>query len=152
MKKTIFWIILALVSGAILGRMTFNFYEKVDTTNVISYDNNVYLLKYGTYKNFEEMKESVLDIDRYIYIEENNKFKAYVAISKTSENIAKIKKIYTNKNIKLTTEKRKIDNEEFIQNLNEYEKLLSATEEESSLLIIEKQIISCYESLVTNGE
>ena len=152
MKKTIFWIILALVSGAILGRMTFNFYEKVDTRNVISYDNNVYLLKYGTYKSFEEMKESVLDIDRYIYIEENNKFKAYVAISKTSENIAKIKKIYTDKNIKLTTEKRKIDNEEFIQNLNEYEKLLSATEEESSLLIVEKQIISCYESLVTNGE
>ena len=39
------------------------------------------------------------------------------------------------------------DNE---QNLNEYEKLLSATDDEASLLIIERQILSCYESVVQN--
>ena len=38
----------------------------------------------------------------------------------------------------------------FIQNLNEYEKLLSATDDEASLLIIERQILSCYESVVQN--
>ena len=132
--------------------MTFNFYDNVDTQNIISYDENVYLLKYGTYKTLDEMKDKVLDIDRYIYIEENGKFTSYVAITKTKENINKIKKIYDSKDIKLTVEKRKIDNEEFIQNLNEYEKLLSATEEENSLLIIEKQIISCYESMVMARE
>ena len=46
--------------------------------------------------------------------------------------------------------KVKIDNDEFIQNLNEYEKLLSATDDEASLLIIERQILSCYESVVQN--
>lgn len=152
MKKTIIWIILALVSGALLGRLTFNMYEDVDTQNVISYDYYVYMLKYGSYGSFEEMKDKVLDIDRYIYIEKDNKFTSYVAISKTEDNINKIKKVYDNKNIKLKVVKQKINNEEFIQNLNEYEKLLSATEDEKSLLIIEKQILSSYESMVMASE
>lgn len=152
MKKTFIWIILALISGAVLGRITFNFYDKVDTQNVISYDNYVYLLRYGKYDSFEEMKDKVIDIDRYIYIEKNNIFTSYVAISKTEENLRKIKKIYDNKNIKLDIVREKIDNEEFIQNLNEYEKLLSATEEDKSLLIIENQILSCYESVVAASE
>ena len=110
------------------------------------------MLKYGTYKSFEDMKDKVTDIDRYIYIEKDNKFTAYTSISKTEENIKKIKKIYDDKNINLKIVKVNIENEEFIQNLNEYEKLLSATEEEKSLLIIEKQILSSYESMVMANE
>ena len=150
MKKTIIWILLALISGALLGKFTFDRYENIDIKNVISYDNYVYMLKYGKYDNFDEMKDKVIDVDRYIYIENNDRLTAYVAIAKTKENINKIKNIYTNKNINLEIVKEKIDNEEFIQNLNEYEKLLSASLDEKSLLIIEKQILSCYEELMVN--
>ena len=150
MKKTIIWVLLALISGALLGKFTFDRYENVDTKNVISYDNYVYMLKYGKYDNFDEMKDNVTDVDRYIYIENDDRLTAYVAIAKTKENINKIKNIYTNKNINLEIVKEKIDNEEFIQNLNEYEKLLSASFDEKSLLIIEKQILSCYEELMVN--
>ena len=152
MKKTFFWIILALVSGALLGKVTFDFYDDVDTKNVISYDNYVYLLRYGKYDNFDDMKDKVTDVARYIYIEKEGKITAYVALSKTKESINKIKKVYDDKNIKLDIVKEQINNEEFIQNINEYEKLLSATEDEKSLLIIEKQILSCYESVVMTDE
>ena len=150
MKKTIIWVLLALISGALLGKFTFDRYENIDTKNVISYDNYVYMLKYGKYANFDEMKAKVTDVDRYIYIENDDRLTAYVAIAKTKENINKIKNIYANKNINLEIVKEKIDNEEFIQNLNEYEKLLSASLDEKSLLIIEKQILSCYEELMVN--
>ena len=150
MKKTIIWVLLALISGALLGKFTFDRYENVDTKNVISYDNYVYLLKYDKYNNFEEMKEKVTNVDKYIYIEKDDKVTAYVAIAKTKDNINKIKDIYNTKNINLEVTKEKIDNEEFIQNLNEYEKLLSASDDEKSLLIIEKQILSCYEELMVN--
>ena len=152
MKKTIIWILIAIVSGALLGKFTFDKYENIDTLNVISYDNSVYMLEYGTYKTLDEMTNSIIDIDRYIYIEEDNKVTAYIGIAKTKDSISKIKKIYDDKNIKLNIEKVKIDNDEFIQNLNEYEKLLVATEDEKSLLIIENQILSCYESVVVNNE
>ena len=150
MKKTIIWVLLALISGALLGKFTFDRYENVDTKNVISYDNNVFMLKYGTYNSIDEMSSMVTSVDRYIYIQNDNKVTAYVGIAKTKENINKIKNIYANKNINLEIVKEKIDNEEFIQNLNEYEKLLSASLDEKSLLIIEKQILSCYEELMVN--
>ncbi len=152
MKKTIFWIFLALISGLLLGKFTFDRYENLDTQNVISYDNNVYLLKYGTYSSLDEMSNKITDIDRYIYIEKNGIVTAYIGIAKTKENANKIKKIYDSKKIEVSIVKESIENDEFIQNLNEYEKLLSATEDENSLLIIEKQILSCYESVVVNNE
>lgn len=152
MKKTIIWIVIAIVSGALLGKFTFDKYENIDTLNVISYDNYVYMLKYGTYETLDDMSNSVIDIDRYIYIEKDNKVTAYTGIAKTKDSITKIKNIYDEKNINTNIVKIKIDNEEFIQNLNEYEKLLEVAEDEKSLLIIENQILSCYESVVVNNE
>lgn len=108
------------------------------------------MLKYGSYKTVDDMTNKITNIDRYVYITDENKTTAYISISKTKENLNKIKKIYDAKKIKTTIAKVKIDNDEFIQNLNEYEKLLSATDDEASLLIIERQILSCYESVVQN--
>lgn len=152
MKKTLFWIVLALASGSLLGKFTFDTYENIEVRKVISVNDEVYMLKYGTYENVEQMIEEITDINRYIYIEEENKVTAYIGISTTKENINKIKTIYDNKGIITSIKKLTISNEEFIQNLNEYEKLLSATEDEASLLIIQKQILSCYEELVATNE
>lgn len=152
MKKTIIWIIIALASGAILGKLTFDKYENLDIQKVINLNDKIYMIKYGSYDSFDKMANELTDIDRYIYIENNKKFNAYVGASTTRENAQKIVDIYALKNIKLTLEKVTINNEEFIQNLNEYEKLLDATDDEKSLLIIQKQIMSCYEQLVVENE
>lgn len=152
MKKTILWILAALISGAILGKVTFDKYEKIDVQSVINFNNSVYMLKYGTYANLDEMYDKVTNVDRYVYIEKESGVSAYVGISTTKKNANKIKDIYLDKKIELTVEKVTIDNEEFIQNLNEYEKLLEATEDEKSLLIIQNQILSCYEETVVNNE
>lgn len=152
MKKTLFWVFMALISGAFLGKVTFDKYENLDIQNVISLNNKIYMLKYGTYANLDEMQDDVTGVDRYIYIQNGDRISAYVAISTTKKNINKIKDIYLSKNLKLTIEKVTINNDEFVQNLNEYEKLLEATEDEKSLLIIENQILSCYEKVVVNNE
>lgn len=152
MKKTFLWIFVALVSGAFLGKITFDKYDSLEIQNVINFNNKIYMLKYGTYANLDEMHDDVTKVDRYVYIEENNRVTAYVAASTTKKNANKIKDIYNSKNINLTVEKVTINNEEFIQNLNEYEKLLDATIDEKSLLIIQNQILSCYDAVVANNE
>ncbi len=152
MKKTIIGIIIAILAGVLLAKLTFDKYEKVDTQNVISYDDEVYMLKFGTYDSVDEMERSALDFERYIYIEKENKVTVYVGIAKTLDNMEKIKKIYDSKNVKTTVETVSINNDEFIQNLNEYEKLLDVTEDANSLLIIENQILSCYEDIMVNYE
>ena len=138
MKKTIIGIIIAILAGVLLAKLTFDKYEKVDTKNVISYD--------------DEMQRSALNFERYIYIEKEDKVTVYIGIAKTRENMEKIKNVYDDKNVKTTIENVTINNDEFIQNLNEYEKLLDVTEDANSLLIIENQILSCYEDIMVNYE
>ena len=152
MKKTILWALLAIISGAVLGLLTFNRYKDFEVEKVISYNDNVYALYYGTYNTVEQMNNSMKDIDRYIYIKEGNMIKSYIALAANKKNIVKLKKVYKNIGINTKVVKVNIDNDEFIQNLNEYEKLLSATEKENSLIIIENQILSCYEELVVQDE
>ena len=151
MKKTFVWIFIALLSGSFLGKLTFDKYKKVDTINVIN-NTNVYALRYGKYANLDEMQDDVSKVDRYIYVESKEDISAYVALALTKDSINKIKKVYKDKNINLTVSKINIENEEFIGNLNEYEKLLKATDDSKSLLIIENQILSCYMSLVVDNE
>lgn len=152
MKKTLIWVLVAIISGIALGRITFDKYQDIQVEKVISYNDKMYALYYGVYDSVEDMNKDMSSIERYIYINVNNKVYSYIAITEKKENIKKIKKIYDSKNIKTSIVKINIDNDEFIQNINEYEKLLDATEEESSLLIIENQILSCYEKLVVKDE
>ncbi len=152
MKKTVIWIFLALLSGSILGKFTFDNYEKVDVKKVISIGKSVYMLKYGTYSSLEEMEQQVGNIERYVYIKTDDSVSAYLAMAVNKDNIEKVLTIYKSKGLNLSIDKIKIDNDEFIQNLNEYEKLLSATTDDNSLLIIEKQILASYSDLVVNYE
>ena len=98
------------------------------------------------------MAEKLKKIDRYIYIEKNGKYSAYLGATVSSLSADKIVNLYKLKGIKLKKEKVLINNEEFIQNLNQYEKLLTATDDEKSLIIIEKQIMSLYEQTVVEDE
>ncbi len=152
MKRTLLWVFIALASGALLGKLTFDRYDNLSIKQVANLDEKIYMLKYGSYSSEDDMSNKLKDIDRYIYIEEDGNYSVYLAITKTLDNANKILNLYTLKNIKLEIEKLSIDNEEFISNLNEYEKLLSATEDEKSLLIIQRQILACYTSLVVEDE
>ena len=142
----------AILSGAVLGKATFDKYSSLKVDEVISYNTNTYMLKYKTYSSKKKMEEDVKKIDRYIYIKEGNDITVYLAITTSKDNIKKIKKIYDEENIKTSIKRVDIENEEFIQNLNEYEKLLTAAYSKSSLITIENQILSCYEKLVVNDE
>ena len=149
MKKIVLCSILAIISGGILGKITFDRYDKLNVNPVIKLDKNVYMLKYDTYKNKEDMLNNTSNLERYIYIEKDNKFYVYVAVAKTMDSINKLKNIYSDN---LKVEKVNIKNDGFIQNLDEYEKLLKSTNDTDSLKVIESEILSCYEKWVVYNE
>lgn len=152
MKKTIFWVFFALISGALLGRLTFDRYKKVKTEEVINYDSNVYMIKYKTFNSVDDMNGNMKNIEKYIYADDGSKVTAYLAITKTKSNAKKFLKMYQKQGLKVSIEQVTVNNSEFIANLNEYEKLLSATDDEKSIVIIEKQILACYTDLVVKSE
>lgn len=149
MKKIVLCSILAIISGGILGKITFDRYDKLNIKPVIKLDKNVYMLKYDTYKNKEDMINNTSNLEKYIYIEKDNKFYVYVAVAKTMDSINKLKNIYSDN---LKVEKVNIKNDGFIQNLDEYEKLLKSTNDTDSLKVIESEILSCYEKWVVYNE
>lgn len=149
MKKIVLCSILAIISGGILGKITFDRYDKLNVNPVIKLDKNVYMLKYDTYKTKEDMLNNTSNLERYIYIEKDNKFYVYVAVAKTMDSINKLKNIYSGN---LKVEKVNIKNDGFIQSLDEYEKLLKSTDDTDSLKVIENEILSCYEKWVVNNE
>lgn len=149
MKKIVLCSILAIISGGILGKITFDRYDKLNINPVIKLDKNVYMLKYDTYKNKEDMINNTSNLEKYIYIEKDNKFYVYVAVAKTMDSINKLKNIYSDN---LKVEKVNIKNDGFIQNLDEYEKLLKSTNDTDSLKVIESEILSCYEKWVVYNE
>jgi hypothetical protein len=152
MRKTLIWIILAIISGSLLGKYTFDKYKKIDIDNILKSDKNIYALKYKMYSNTNEMYEDISDIDRYIYIQNNDVITVYLAIAKNKENITKLKSIYDNKNVKTIISKIKIVNNDFINDLDEYERLLSVTSDSKTLLTIENQILSSFEKKVVINE
>lgn len=152
MKKILIWIILAIISGSLLGKYTFDKYKKIDVHNIINNEENIYALKYKIYSNTNEMYEDISNIDRYIYVLDNDIITVYLAITKNEDNINKFKKIYDDNNIKTTITKINIDNKEFIGDLDEYEKLLSVTSDSKTLLTIENQILSSFEKKVVINE
>lgn len=152
MKKMILWIFLAVASGGLLGKFTFDKYENFEIENTFKINTEVYALFYGSFNSEEEMKNKTTNLERYIFLSNDNIFDVYIALSVKEDNINKVKQLYDKKNIKSNIVKININHDEFIQNITEYEKLLSATEDEKSLFIIENQILSCYEDLVVNYE
>lgn len=152
MKKMILWILLAVTSGGLLGKFTFDKYENFEVENTFKVNTEVYALFYDSFSSEDEMKNQTTSLDRYIFLLNDNSFDVYIALSVKEDNINKIKQIYDKKNIKSNIVKININHDEFIQNLTEYEKLLSATDDDKSLFIIENQILSCYEDLVVNYE
>ena len=150
MKKTLIWIFFAILSGLLLGNFTFSRYESLNSLNVMKQeDNKIYMIRYKTYNEIEDMISDMTDIQRYVYTKNDNIYVTYIGITKTKENAKKIVALYKEKELKIETQE--MYNDEFLQNLTEYEKLLDESIDEKSIIIIQNQILSCYEKLVVNN-
>lgn len=152
MKKKVLSILFAIIFGLLIGKGIINKYDNNAIVAAKTFDNEVYAILYGSYNSLKEVDENTRELDKYIYIEEGNLYYVYLALTKTKENAVKFKNTYKDLNNKVSIVKINIDNNEFILNLEEYEKLLNETTDKNSLIIIENQILACYLDTVVNDD
>lgn len=152
MKKKVLSILFAIIFGLLIGKGIINKYDNNAIVTAKTFDNEVYAILYGSYNSLKEVDENTRELDKYIYIEEGNLYYVYLALTKTKENAVKFKNTYKDLNNKVSIVKINIDNNEFILNLEEYEKLLNETTDKNSLIIIENQILACYLDTVVNDD
>lgn len=152
MKKKVLSILFALIFGLLIGKTIIDKYDNNTVVAAKTFDSEVYAIYYGSYNSLKEVDSNVEELDKYIYIEEGNIYYVYLAITKTRQNAIKFKDIYKDLKNKVSIVKINIDNNEFILNLEEYEKLLNETTDKNSLIIIENQILACYLDTVVNDD
>ena len=144
-KKFIFSLIVAVVCGAFIGHTLFEKFRKEEET-VFSESTTLYFLREGVYDNLEYALANANKFDTKIIVKEKAKYYLYLAISKSEDNLASIKKIYNDKN--LVVETKNINNESFLTALEQMENLFKKASNDEEKLTIEKVILANYEELV----
>ncbi len=150
MKKTFLLSIIFVILGAILGIfLKSNYQDKV--ISAFSEGKIYYFLQEGVYSNQEIMMENTKDLDVKLINEENNKYYVYLGITRDEENAKKIKELYKNKGYQLYIKEINLSNEEFFNNVTQFDLLIKNTEKETEILTIEEVVLANYEEIIKNN-
>ena len=88
----------------------------------MSVDGNIYILQYGSYISRNVMEENVKKLDKYLVIEEDDKYYVYLGIFTKKENALKMQEIYKNINIYTYLKNDYIGDERIIERIENVEK------------------------------
>ncbi len=147
MKKFIFPIFLAIITGGIMAYIVFSQYNTTKIKTVFNESEKVKLLQIGVYSSLKSMKESMKDIEYYIYNKDQNMYYVYVGITNNKEVLEKLKNYYSSRGYDIYVKDVIIDNEKFIQILNQYDNLLIKSNDEETLKTVSIKILKKYEEL-----
>ncbi len=150
MKKLNFkYFVIAIIIGVSIGKYIFNEYKQEATQMTNSTSNDIYLLQFGVYENEENMKNSTINLKNYFYYVEDKQYHVIIGITKDKILKDKILNAY-----EITDEvylkKINCNNNEFLQLLDQYDNLLSQTNDKEVIVNSEKQILSRYQELIIN--
>lgn len=139
MKKNLAILLFFLITGLFIGN---NIYNRIDILPTFKEDNTFYLLQQGIYSDKDTMQKETRDINPKIYELKDDKYYVYVGITGNNENLEKLKDIYTKQNIEIYTKKIKLSDEDFINNINQFDILIENTNNTDEILTIEEVVLS----------
>ena len=151
MKKYLFTFLSALVIGFFLGNFFLKQYNDFNGIKVSNVGETLYFIQYGTFSNLKELEDNTINLQNYVYNEQDNLYYVYVGITKLKENAEKIVKHYNNLGYEVIIKEFEISNKNFIDVLNNYDEVLKSTDDETTISSIVNQVLSKYEEVVING-
>ena len=150
MKKT-FPIISAIIIGISLAKFMFNQYdyeEKIGT--VFKNGEKLMFVMNGIYSSKDEMEASCSSLKSYIYSLENDKYYVYLGITKNLENFDKLKGYFNRKGYDVSERTLNINNDSYIELLDQYDILLSKTNDDDVIEAIASQSITKYKEYIND--
>ncbi|MFI3307429.1 MAG: hypothetical protein R3Y21_02560 [Mycoplasmatota bacterium] len=149
MKRIIIPFMTAVFIGIICGIVIINQYpDKEELYTVFNDDYNLYFMQIGTYSSEEEMKENLNGETYYIYSLVDNVYYVYFGITADINNIDKLKGYFNTLGYDVYVKEITLDNEAFKVILDQYDALLSGTEDENTISAICSQVLAKYEEWV----
>ena len=151
MKKYLLQISISLFIGVFFAYYIIRQYESLDGITVSALACDIYYVQRGVYSSRENMENNMKEFMNYIYNVEDNMYHTYIGVSKYKENALKIQKIYKDEGIETIIKKKVVDNSDFMEILNQYDDILSKTDDGESIKVITRQTLTKYEEYV-NGK
>ncbi len=146
--KSILPAILCILVGFFMSNFMFQQYDKKGAEKVSYEKNNVYFFQIGVYSSLENMKESLKNVETYIYEQTDKLFYAYVGMTKESANLEKLEGYFKDLGYVIYRKEKKVSNLAFHEVLAQYDLMLKETEDTKTIKTIMSQVISKYEELV----
>lgn len=151
MKKYFVSILFGLVIGFFLSKTLLEEYNGYSGIKPVSKTGvSAYFIKYGEYGSLEELEKNTISLTNYIYLEQDNVYSAYIAITSEESIRDKLINYFTSINYNVSYDEFTITNEAYIKYLQTADKLLDNTSDASVLGEVCSQILSKYEELVIN--
>ncbi len=150
-KNSIKYVIIAILIGTILGKYVFNQYKNESMKAMAINENYVYMLQYGVYIDENNMKENTKNLKNFFYYSMNDGFHVIIGITKKPELKEKIINAYDIKN-DIYLKKIEVNNDEFIKLLDQYDNLISKTNDNDVITASQKQILSKYQEIILENE
>ncbi len=151
MKKYFLTFLVAIVIGFFLSNFFIKQYNDFEGIKVSGIGEEIYFIQFGVFSTKENMEENTISLQNYVYNEEDNLFYVYVGITKEEENAKKIMDYYKKLGYDTLLKKFLVSNEDFLKQLNNYEEVLSSTDDETAIASVMNQVLVKYEEVVING-
>ena len=146
MKKRIFITVTLLSIGVVLGTKIYS--AKASIENVFAEGQTYYFLQEGIYSSKKIMEENIKNISPKIINYDDSKYYVYLGITKDEDNDKKKKKIYSQKGYNIYIKEVKLNNEEFYNNVTQFDLLLNNTNNSNEILKITEVVLANYEETV----
>lgn len=147
MKKTFLLSIIFIALGASLGIFLRSNYQD-NLISAFSEGKIYYFLQEGVYSSKEIMSENTKDLDVKLINEEGGKYYVYLGITRDEQNAKKIKEIYKNRGYQLYIKEINLSNEEFFNNVTQFDLLIKNTDKDEEILTIEEVVLANYEEII----
>ena len=147
MKKTLILGITFILLGIVVGTILRGEYQE-EILDVFGTRKNYYFLQEGVYSTEENLEENIKNLDAKLIIEEEGKYYVYLGITQVKENAEKIKKIYEKDGYQIYIKERNISNEEFYNNVSQFDLLIQSTDNSEEILAIEEVVLANYEEII----
>lgn len=144
-KKIILSVVFTMLLGIVTAKVV---YSKTISSDDKKSNNTVYFLQLGVYTNKNSMQLDTKGIENKIVTQENDKYYVYVGISKSKKNLEKISKLYKNDGYSLYIKEMSVLNNEFLVNLEQFDKLIESAKTNEEINTINMVILSSYEEMV----
>lgn len=143
MKKMIITSIFILIIGIVFGTKIYDVKDSLMTT--LANQETYYFLQEGVYTSKKIMEENIKNLPTKAIEYKQNKYYVYIGITK-EENIAKkIKSIYEEEGYQIYIKEIKIYNEEFNNNITQFDLLINSATTKDEILTIEEVVLANYE-------